>query len=244
MAHHEEDWRLESKPVGLTKERSDKASAELVTMARRFPGPIRPGPKLGLQSNAIFASKRGVSEVTRILDRVQEGDARAAGELLPLVYEELRRLAAHQMARETPGQTLQPTALVHEAWLRLAGSDRQQWASRGHFLGAAAEAMRRILIDKARRKNRVRHGKGFARVDLNELDLAISTSDEMLLCVDEALEKLAAEDEPKAELVKLRYFAGLSIPEAAQALGLSETTAKRQWAYARAWLYDELTRGK
>jgi RNA polymerase sigma factor (TIGR02999 family) len=183
-----------------------------------------------------------VSEVTRILERVQQGDADAAGRLLPLVYDELRRLAARRMAHEAPGQTLQPTALVHEAWLRLAGSDRQRWSSSGHFLGAAAEAMRRILIDKARRKNRVRHGKGFTRVDLDELDLAISTGAETLLRVDEALEKLEAEDKGKADLVKLRYFAGLSIPEAAQALGLSETTAKRHWAYARAWLYDELTR--
>lgn len=184
----------------------------------------------------------GVSEVTHILERAQKGDADAAAELLPLVYDELRRLAAQKMAHEAPGQTLQPTALVHEAWLRLAGGDRQHWNSRSHFLGAAAEAMRRILIDNARRKNRVRHGKGLTRVDLDGLDLAVTTSDEMLLRMDEALEKLAAEDKAKAELVKLRYFAGLSIPDAAQALGLSETTAKRQWAYTRAWLYDELTR--
>jgi RNA polymerase sigma factor (TIGR02999 family) len=196
-----------------------------------------------LQWNAIFANEGGVSEVTCILERAQQGDTKATGELLPLVYEELRRLAAHQMARETPGQTLQPTALVHEAWLRLAGSDRQQWTSRGHFLGAAAEAMRRILIDKARRKNRVRHGKGLARVDLDDLDLAVSTSDETLLRVDEALDKLASEDKTKADLVKMRFFVGLSIPDAAQVLGLSETTAKRYWAYTRAWLYDELTRG-
>jgi RNA polymerase sigma factor (TIGR02999 family) len=242
--YHEEERRLPPKPVRGAKEPADSALAEIETVARRCRGPIHFGPKLGLQWNAIFASERGVNEVTPIGNRSQQGDAKAAEDLLPLVYEELRRLAAHQMARETPGQTLQPTALVHEAWLRLAGSDRQQWTSRGHFLGAAAEAMRRILIDKARRKNRVRHGKGFARVDLNELDLAVSASDEMLLRVDEALEKLAAEDKTKAELVKLRYFAGLSIPDAAQALGLSETTAKRQWAYTRAWLYDELTRGE
>lgn len=184
-----------------------------------------------------------MSEVTRILERARQGDAKATEELLPLVYDQLRRLAAQKMAHEVPGQTLQPTALVHEAWLRLAGTDRQRWTSSGHFLGAAAEAMRRILIDNARRKNRVRHGKGLTRVDIDELDLAVSTRDETLLRVDDALEKLAAEDKAKAELVKLRYFAGLSIPEAAQALGLSDTTAKRQWAYARAWLYDELTRG-
>jgi RNA polymerase sigma factor (TIGR02999 family) len=181
-----------------------------------------------------------MGEVTRILDRIPQGDTAAAEELLPLVYEELRRLAAHKLAHEAPGQTLQPTALVHEAWLRL-GHQAQRWTSSGHFLGAAAEAMRRILIDKARRKNRVRHGKGLARVDLDELDLAVSTDDELLLHVDDALKKLAAEDKSKAELVKLRFYAGLSIPEAAEALGWSETTAKRRWAYARAWLYDELT---
>lgn len=185
-----------------------------------------------------------MSEATLILERAQQGDAKAAEELLPLVYEELRRLAAQKMANEAPGQTLQPTALVHEAWLRLIGSERQRWKNCGHFLGAAAEAMRRILIDRARRKNRVRHGKGLARMDFNELDLAVSTDDEMLLRVDEALEKLTLEDTDKASLVKLRYFAGLSIPEAAEALGLSETTAKRHWAFARAWLYDELTRGE
>lgn len=183
-----------------------------------------------------------MSEPIQVLEKQPQGSAHATEDLLPLVYDELRRLAARKLAHETPGQTLQPTALVHEVWLRLAGNDRQHWSSRGHFLGAAAEAMRRILIDKARRKNRIRHGQGLTRVDFDGLDLAVSTSDEMLLQVDEALEKLAAEDKAKADLVKLRFYAGLSIPDAAQALGLSETTAKRQWAYARAWLYDELTR--
>jgi len=183
-----------------------------------------------------------MSDVTRILNAMQQGDSKAAGELLPLVYEELRRLAAHQMAGEAPGQTLQPTALVHEAWLRLADSRDQQWRGRGHFVAAAAEAMRRILIDNARRKNRVRHGQGLTRVDLDGVELAAQTPDDTLLRVDEALEKLAAEDPVKAQLVKLRYFVGLSIPEACQALGLSETTGKRYWAYARAWLYDELMR--
>jgi RNA polymerase sigma factor (TIGR02999 family) len=183
-----------------------------------------------------------VSDVTRILDRVQQGEARAAEELLPLVYEELRRLAAHKMAHEPAGHTLQPTALVHEAWLRLVVSENQRWEHRGHFFSAAAEAMRRILIDNARRKNRIRHGRGLTRVDLDRVDLATDANAETLLRVDEALEKLAAEARPKAELVKLRYFAGLSIPEAGRALGLSESTAKRYWAYAHAWLYDELTR--
>lgn len=183
-----------------------------------------------------------MSEVTRILDSIQRGDGRAAGQLLPLVYAELRKLAARKMASEAPGQTLQPTALVHEAWLRLAGSQGQHWKSQGHFFAAAAEAMRRILIDNARRKNRIRHGRGLTRVDLEGLDLAAQADHDTLLRVDEALEKLATEDAVKARLVKLRFFAGLSIPEACQALGLSETTGKRYWAYARAWLYDELTR--
>lgn len=205
--------------------------------------PVPPPTFSCFSRRLFFGNNNLVSEVTQILERAQQGDSNAAEELLPLVYDELRRLAAQKMAHEAPGQTLQPTALVHEAWLRLAGGDRQQWNSRGHFLGAAAEAMRRILIDNARRKNRVRHGKGLTRVELDGLDLAVSTSDELLLRVNEALEKLAAEDRGKAELVKLRYFAGLSIPDAAQALGLSETTAKRKWAYIRAWLYDELARG-
>jgi RNA polymerase sigma factor (TIGR02999 family) len=183
-----------------------------------------------------------MTQVTRILESIEHGDANAAEDLLPLVYEELRQLAARQMAHEAPGHTLQPTALVHEAWLKLAGSSHQHWRSRGHFFAAAAEAMRRILIDNARRKGRLRHGRGLTRVDLKGLDLATVTNDETVLRVDEALEKLAAEDPTKAELVKLRFFAGLNIPDAARALGLSETTAKRYWVYARAWLYDELSR--
>ena len=185
-----------------------------------------------------------MSDVTRILDAIQQGDTKAAEELLPLVYDELRHLAAHKMANEAAGHTLQPTALVHEAWLRLAGSQAQRWHNRGHFFAAAAEAMRRILIDNARRKNRVRHGHGLIRVDLDAVDLAIDTDDDTLLRVDEALKKLAVEDRPKAELVKLRYFGGLTIPEAGRALGLSESTTKRYWAYARAWLYDELKRNQ
>src|ERR1051326_828729 len=172
-----------------------------------------------------------MNDVTRILEAVQQGDPKAADELLPLVYDELRKLAAHKMANETASHTLQPTALVHEAWLRLVGSPTQHWNSRGHFFAAAAEAMRRILIDNARRKQRVRHGRGLTRIDLESVDLASETEDDTLLRVDEALEKLAAEDRVKAELVKLRYFAGFSIPEAGQALGLSESTTKRYWAY-------------
>jgi len=164
----------------------------------------------------------------------------AASALLPAVYEELRRLAAHKLANEAPGQTLQTTALVHEAWLRLARDGDSQGQTGGHFLAAAADAMRHILIDRARRKNRARHGKGLQRVNLDQVDLASATDDDTLLRVDEALTKFAAEEPDKAQLVKLRYFVGLSIPEAASAMGISESTAKRAWAYARAWLYDEL----
>lgn len=181
-----------------------------------------------------------MSDVTRILDRVQQGEAKAAEELLPLVYEELRRLAALKMAQEAPGQTLQPTALVHEAWLRLVGSPDQQWKGRGHFFGAAAEAMRRILIDNARRKHALRHGADLERIDLDQVDVAAHADEETLLVVNEALEKLAAEDAPSAELVKLRFFAGMSNAEAAQVLGISERSVKRYWAFARAWLYHEI----
>jgi RNA polymerase sigma factor (TIGR02999 family) len=182
-----------------------------------------------------------MTNVTRILNAAANGDAAAAEELLPIVYAELRRLAGHQMAHEAEGQTLQPTALVHEAWLKLAGSS-QQWNSRGHFFCAAAEAMRRILIDRARKRKRERHGHGLRRLNLEDVDVAATADEEVLLCLDEALEKLALEAPEKAELVKLRYFAGLSIPEAAQALGISEATAKRHWTYARAWLFAELRR--
>ena len=166
-----------------------------------------------------------------------------AEELLPKIYEELRRLAACKLANEIPGQTLQRTALVHEAWLRVAGKKDSRWQSHLQLLAAAAEAMRHILIDKARRKNRVRHGKGLIRVNLDCVDLASQADQDSLLRVDEALNKLALEDPVKAQLVKLRYFVGLSVPEAANALGLSEATAKRAWAYARAWLYAELKNG-
>jgi len=182
-----------------------------------------------------------VSDVTRILNRVQRGDAQAADELLPLVYEELRKLAAFKMANETPGQTLQPTALVHEAWLRLTGDEAVQWEGRAHFFGAAAEAMRRILIDNARRKSALRHGGCLQRLDLQDVEITAETKDDELLAVSDALEKFAARDKEKAELVKLRYFTGLTIEEAAQVLGVSEPTAKRWWAYARAWLHAEIT---
>ena len=183
-----------------------------------------------------------MNEVTRILQAIQDGDPTAAEDLLPLVYDQLRRLAAWQMSRESPGQTLQPTALVHEAWLRLVGAGDPQWEGRRHFLAAAAEAMRRILIDIARRKQAARHGGGLHRTKLDDLSLAASAPDEELLAVHEALDALATHDARKAELVKLRYFVGLTLEEAGRVLGLSERTAKRDWAYARAWLHREITR--
>jgi len=179
-----------------------------------------------------------MSEVTRILSAIDQGDPSAAAELLPLVYDELRKLAATRLAGEKPGQTLQATALVHEAYLRLVDVDRvQHWDSRAHFFAAAAEAMRRLLIDRARRKRRSRHGGGRTRVSLDEALCLRETPDEDLLALDEALQQLARQEPAKAELVKLHYFAGLSLEEAGRAVGVSHRTAKRHWAYARAWLY-------
>jgi RNA polymerase sigma factor (TIGR02999 family) len=189
---------------------------------------------------SVSDSESNASEVTRILSAIRNGDAQAAKELLPLVYDELRKLAASKMAHENPGQTLQATALVHEAWLRLGGQENQAWNGRSHFMGAAAEAMRRILIDNARRKRRLRHGGGQLRVDLQEMEIAIPVKDDDLLEVDAALERFTAQDKQKAELVKLRYFTGLTIEEAAEILGVSTPTAKRWWAYARAWLHKEI----
>jgi RNA polymerase sigma factor (TIGR02999 family) len=183
-----------------------------------------------------------MSDVTQVLERVQQGDPTAAAELLPLVYNELRRLAAHKMANEAAGHTLQPTALVHEAWLRLVDAPDRHWNSRNHFFMAAAEAMRRILIERARRKARLKRGGDRQRVPLEELDLATNADADNLLLVEEALERLAAHDSRKAELVKLHFFVGLSLEEAAPVLGVSEPTAKRDWAYARAWLFQEIER--
>jgi len=182
-----------------------------------------------------------MSDVTRILGQIEDGDGQAAEKLLPLVYDELRKLAAQKMAHEVSGQTLQATALVHEAYLRLVDVEKaQHWSSRGHFFGAAAEAMRRILVDNARRKQRPKHGGARQRVELDEACSFHCAPDDDLLALDEALARLASQEPTKAELVKLRYFAGLSLDEAAEALGISRATAKRYWTYARAWLYAEI----
>jgi RNA polymerase sigma factor (TIGR02999 family) len=181
-----------------------------------------------------------VSEVTLILERVQQGDPKAAEELLPLVYSELRKLASHKMAQELPGQTLQPTALVHEAWLRLDGDGDPGWQNRAHFFAAAAEAMRRILVDRARRKQALRHGGGQVRVELEESAIEAPADDEKILRVHEALEALAAEDPDKAEIVKLRFFVGLSHEEIAALLGLNEKTVRRHWEVAKVRLFQSI----
>ena len=182
-----------------------------------------------------------MNEVTRILTAVEQGDSQAAEQLLPLVYNELRKLAAQRMAQEKPGQTLQATALVHDAYLRLVGGDgAQHWNNRGHFFAAAAEAMRRILIESARGKARDKRGGDWQRINFEGLDVATSVAPDQLLALDDALVRLAALDHLAGELVKLRYFAGLSLDQAAMALGISTATAYRHWAYARAWLHSEL----
>ena len=190
-----------------------------------------------------------MNEVTLVLSAIEAGDPQAAEQLLPLVYDELRRLAARRLAGEGPGHILQPTALVHEAYLKLVGADPQQpWNGRIHFFAAAAEAMRRILIDHARRKHRTRRGGGMKRADLDDLDdvemAAESGGADELVALDEALTRLAAADPRMAELVRLRYFAGLTLEQAAELLGISRATADRHWAFARAWLYDAMTRGQ
>ena len=174
-----------------------------------------------------------MSDVTRILDRAQQGDAKAASELLPLVYDELRRVAAHKMSGESPGHTLQPTALVHEAWLRLVGNEESRFANRAHFFAAAAEAMRRILVESARRKARLKRGGNVAIEELEESQIEMTAPSEEVLAVHEALDQLAAEDPLAAEVVKLRYFVGLAIPKVAEALNIAPRTADRLWAFAR-----------
>jgi RNA polymerase sigma factor (TIGR02999 family) len=185
------------------------------------------------------------SDVTQLLSAIDSGDLKAAEELLPLVYDELRKLAAHKMTGEREGHTLQPTALVHEAWLRLAGNDPQvQFANRAHFFAAAAEAMRRVLIDRARSKCAAKHGGGWERVELDKIDAPACADEDTLLGVHDSLEALAREDASAAELVKLRFFAGLSVEEAALALGVTDRTARRYWRFARAWLLDHLRHQK
>lgn len=203
--------------------------------------------------SAVVQCSAAMNEVTRILSTAEHGDPQAAKQLLPLVYEELRRLAAQRLVQETTGQTLQPTALVHEAYLRLVGTEKgQHWDCRGHFFAAAAEAMRRILIENARRKLRLKRGGGGRRVDLDEVDAIASAwpgaqdefvTPEDLLALHDALDRLAEEDARKARVVQLRFFAGLSVEEVAHLLGISRATADRDWAYARAWLYDHLHPG-
>jgi RNA polymerase sigma factor (TIGR02999 family) len=183
-----------------------------------------------------------MSDVTRILNAIERGEAKATDELLPLVYEELRLLAAQKLSREAPGQTLQATALVHEAYIRLVGSEPAGWDNRGHFFAAAAEAMRRILVDNARRKKSHKHGGGRQRVELDKLDTSISEPSESLLRLDEALKRLEKQDPDVADVMKLRYFGGLTLEQAAEIKGISRRTAGRYWSYARLWLYREVSR--
>ena len=183
---------------------------------------------------------RPVSDVTQILHAIQDGNDQAAEDLLPLVYAELRKLAASKLAHEAAGQTLQPTALVHEAWLRLVGNEDKKWGGRAHFFAAAAEAMRRILIDNARRKHTLRHGGGQLRLDVQEMEIAAPSGDEQLFAVHEALDQLAAQDPLQAEVVKLRFFIGLKNDETADVLGVSEKTVRRSWEHAKAWLYERM----
>ena len=201
------------------------------------------------RSNALHTRTGGgnlnrMTGVTQILDAIRRGDEHASEQLLPIIYEDLRRLAANMLAREPTGQTLQATALVHEAYVRLVDSEEvQKWNHRGHFFNAAAEAMRRILVEKARRKQRVKHGGEHQRVEMDDERLVCSVPSDQILALDEALERFDQEEPEKAQLVKLRFFAGLSIEEAADAMGISRATASRHWTYARAWLHDAMSAG-
>ena len=183
-----------------------------------------------------------MADLTQILQAVERGEENSSERLLPLVYDELRRLAAIKMSREAQNQTLQPTALVHEAWLRLTTDEEMGWQNRGHFFGAAAEAMRRILIERARRRSRLKHGGGQRLLDIEELDLADTTPDEKVLLIDEALERLQAEDPEKARIVVMKFFGGLTNREVAESFNVTERTIERQWAYAKAWLFSAVRR--
>jgi RNA polymerase sigma factor (TIGR02999 family) len=185
-----------------------------------------------------------MSDITQVLQAIGRGEGKAAEELLPLVYEELRKLAVARMAHEAAGQTLQPTALVHEAWLRLVSGASHTWHGRAHFFGAAAEAMRRILIENARKKSRLKRGGGLARLDIDSMDLAEATPDDKILLIDEALEKLQAEDPERAKVVVMKFFAGLTNQEVAESLGVTERTVERQWAYAKAWIFQCIKKGE
>jgi len=193
-----------------------------------------------MSNDAPKSEAAACGDMTRMLERAQKGDPKAAEELLPLVYDELRKLAAAKMAHERPGQTLQPTALVHEAWLHLGGDQQPAWQNRAHFFGAAAEAMRRVLVDRVRRKQAVKRGGNLERVDIDGLELPSPMPDDELLALDEALERLAAVDTRAAEMVKLCFFAGLTQAQAAKELGVSLATAERVWGFARAWLLREM----
>jgi RNA polymerase sigma factor (TIGR02999 family) len=181
-----------------------------------------------------------MNDITLMLDAISAGDHHASERLLPLVYDELRRLAAARMSQEASGHTLQPTALVHEAWLRLAGGENQSWENRAHFFGAAAEAMRRILIERARRKSRLKRGSGQALLDIADLDVVAAMPDDKILLVDEALEQLKLEDPEKARIVLLKFFAGATNEQAAEILNVNERTVRRQWEFAKAWLFDRM----
>ena len=185
-----------------------------------------------------------MDDVTYLINAIEQGDPHAVEKLLPLVYEELRILAAQKLSNESPGQTLQATALVHEAYLRLVGQEQQNWSNRGHFFSAAAEAMRRILIENARRKQSLKHGGGLKKLRLTKVQLESDdiTDPDILLAVNEALEKLSQQDKLKADLVNLRFFAGLTLTQTAESLGISQATAERYWSYARSWLFVEITR--
>ena len=194
----------------------------------------------GFSRERLFDNFRCVSDVTQILERVEQGDGKAAEELLPLVYEELRKLAAYKMAQEQAGQTLQPTALVHEAWLRIIGQQQQRWENRKQFFIAASETMRRILVDRARKRQAIRHGGDLQRVELESVELPIESEPEHLLRIHEVLDELAAEEPTRAEVVKLHCFVGMSLVEIAEVLNVSEKTVQRYWAYAKAWLRHKL----